>query len=157
MSWFRPASGCSSAGSVRNEDTSVAAVEGSKGVGVKESREESSPEGLLSLVGGEVDLRPVRVSHLRCLLVGVIARVNGREAGHRHDCGCGCSCGGWEVGDGWRDGAGAIGAWCGGWIEEIGAELRELFTAKHKVSRWMATGRAVVVNEAVVIIFGGTR
>jgi hypothetical protein len=69
VSWFRPASGCSRAGSVRKEDTSVAAVDGSKGVGVKESRLESSPEAEESCVGGEVDLRPVRVSHLGWVLV----------------------------------------------------------------------------------------
>lgn len=64
MPWFRPASGCSNAGSVKKDETSCADV-GSNGVGVKESRESRVPVGLGEVVmGGELDLWPVRVSHI---------------------------------------------------------------------------------------------
>jgi hypothetical protein len=55
------ANGCSCDGSgIRKEDTSWADV-GSKGVGVKDECGSGDGEGA---VGEELDLRPVRVSHL---------------------------------------------------------------------------------------------
>ena len=85
MLWFRPASGCSSAGSVKKDETSCADV-GSNGVGVKESRESRVPVGLGEVaVGGELDLWPVRVSHLCSGLVGMLNWLREEDLdAHRH-------------------------------------------------------------------------
>jgi hypothetical protein len=64
VSFERFASGCSCDGSgIRKDDTSCADV-GSKAVGVKV--ECGSGDGNGAVAEGDVDLRPVRVSHLCC-------------------------------------------------------------------------------------------
>lgn len=86
MSWFRPARGCSCAGSyssgpLRKEDTSWAS-DGSNGAGWKGVDVEDC-DGLLDEFGDcddelvEVDLRPVRVSQIAMILERVFLQRNG--------------------------------------------------------------------------------